>query len=126
MADCDLAIGSRMAPGGSDFDRPGWRRWITRAANFYARTLLRLPVGDTNSGFRCFRREALAAIDPASLRSRGPSILHETLFRALRAGLRVKEVPIEFVDRKRGSSKLDLGRLLAGYFWILRLAFAKK
>ena len=126
MADCDIAVGSRMIERGRDDDRPAWRRWLTLAANRYARGLLGLSIGDTNSGFRCFSRKAIKAIDPASLRSRGPSILHETLFRAVRAGLRVKEVPIEFIDRKKGSSKLNFGRLLTGYFWILRLRFGGK
>jgi dolichol-phosphate mannosyltransferase len=122
MSDCDLAIGSRLVPGGSDWDRPIFRRWLTLAANAYARLLLRLPVGDTNSGFRCFSRRALEAVRPATLRSRGPAILHETLYRARRAGLRFKEVPIEFIDRKKGDSKLDLSRLAAGYLTVLKIA----
>ncbi len=118
---CDLAIGSRLAEGGSDDDRSSARRLLTKAANSYARLLLGLSVRDTNSGFRAYTRRALEAVDPKSLRSRGPSIVHEVLYRAARAGLRLREVPIEFIDRKRGQSKLDLKRLAAGYFWILRL-----
>src|SRR5262249_32018503 len=86
MKDCDMALGSRLAAGGSDSDRPFWRRWLTGAANFYSRSLLGLPVADTNSGFRCFSRAALEKIDPPSLKSKGPSIVHETLFRAISAG----------------------------------------
>jgi len=126
MAGCDMVIGSRLIAGGSDLDRPGWRRWLTHAANFYSRTLLGFPIADANSGFRCYSRYALQQIHPETLRSKGPSIVHETLFRALRAKLKVIEVPIEFVDRKKGKSKLNLSRLLAGYFWILRLKFAGK
>lgn len=118
---CDLAIGSRLAEGGSDDDRSASRRLLTKAANGYARVLLGLSVRDTNSGFRAYTRKALEAVDPKTLRSRGPSIVHEVLYRAARAGLRLREVPIEFIDRKRGRSKLDLKRLAAGYFWILRL-----
>jgi len=126
MADCDVAIGSRLVPGGSDSDRPGWRYWLTKAANFYTRTLLNLPVADTNSGFRCFSREALRVIHPESLHSPGPSIVHETLFRAINQKLRICEVPIQFIDRKRGTSKLNLSRLIAGFFWVLRLKFDQK
>jgi len=126
MADCDVAIGSRLVPGGSDADRPGWRYWLTIAANFYARTLLHLPVADTNSGFRCFSHEALRVIHPESLHSPGPSIVHETLFRAINQKLRICEVPIQFIDRKRGTSKLNLSRLIAGFFWVLRLKFDQK
>jgi dolichol-phosphate mannosyltransferase len=121
LASADMAVGSRFVGGGSDLDRPWTRRLLTVAANGYAKTLLRLPVRDTNSGFRAFTRKALDVIEPSSLRSRGPSILHEVLFRAARRGLSVVEVPIEFVDRKKGHSKLNLRRLAAGYFWILRL-----
>jgi dolichol-phosphate mannosyltransferase len=126
MADCDVAIGSRLVAGGSDSDRPGWRYWLTKASNFYVRALLDLPVADTNSGFRCFSREALRMIHPESLRSPGPSIVHETLFRTTQEKLRIREVPIEFIDRRRGTSKLNLSRLMAGYFWILRLKFGRK
>lgn len=125
MKACDVAVGSRLIAGGSDADR-GWaRRWLTQAANAFVRSLLGLPVRDPNSGFRCFSRKALAALDPGSLGSRGPSILHETLFRAAAAGLRIREVPIDFRDRREGSSKLNLGRLLAGWLWILRLRLGR-
>ncbi|MBI4346302.1 MAG: polyprenol monophosphomannose synthase [Elusimicrobia bacterium] len=117
----DMAIGSRRAAGGRDLDRTPARRVLTFFANFYARALLGLPVLDTNSGFRAYTRKALAAIDPATLASRGPSIVHEVLYRAARAKLNVREVPIDFLDRKAGESKLSLARLAAGYFWILRL-----
>lgn len=121
MKNCDIAIGSRLVPGGSDLDRPLVRRWLTVAANAYARGLLGLPILDTNSGYRCFSRFALETIKPETLKSKGPSILHEVLFRAKRAGLKFSEIPIEFVDRKKGSSKLNLSRLAAGYFWILKM-----
>ncbi|OGS39933.1 MAG: hypothetical protein A2506_11065 [Elusimicrobia bacterium RIFOXYD12_FULL_66_9] len=118
---CDVAIGSRRAPGGSDRERSTLRRWLTLAANTYARVLLGLPASDANSGFRCFSRKALETIEPATLESTGPAIIHETLYRAARAGLRVREVPIDFVDRAKGSSKLGLGQLAAGWLAILKL-----
>lgn len=125
MERCDVAVGSRLTAGGSDRDRPLWRRLLTKAANLYAGAALGLGVRDANSGFRCFSREALLAIDPASLKSRGPSIVHEILHRAARAGLRFAEVPIEFIDRRHGASKLTLGRLAAGYAWIARLRLSR-
>ncbi len=118
----DVAVGSRRAAGGRDRDRVWARRVLTFLANGYARVLLGLPVLDTNSGFRAYTRKALAAIEPATLVSQGPSIVHEVLYRVARAKLKVKEVPIEFLDRKAGASKLTLSRLAAGYFWILRLS----
>jgi dolichol-phosphate mannosyltransferase len=123
LESADLAIGSRFVPGGSDDDRPGFRRLLTRCANAYARIILSLPVRDANSGFRAWSRKALEALRPESLRSIGPSIIHEALFRAARAEIEIVEVPIEFIDRKRGDSKLSMVRLIAGYIWILRLFF---
>ena len=120
MAECDVAIGSRMTSGGED-RRSAPRRALTGLSAAYARLLLGLDVRDANSGFRCFRRSALEAIEPAALRSQGPSIVHEVLFRAARRGLRIREVPIEFAPRGSGRSKLDLPRLAAGWLWILRL-----
>lgn len=122
LKDADLVIGSRRAPGGLDQDRAPGRRILTRLANAYARVLLGVGVQDTNSGFRAYSRKALVAIEPATLKSQGPSIVHEVLYRAARAKLRLREAPIEFVDRKLGFSKLTLTRLAVGYFWILRLA----
>jgi dolichol-phosphate mannosyltransferase len=122
LSSCDIAIGSRMVAGGSDDDRPLARRWLTVAADAYARALLRLPVKDANSGFRAFSRRALETIRPATLSAAGPAILHEMLYRAARAGLRFSEVPIEFIDRRKGDSKLDLRRLAAGYLTVLKIA----
>jgi|CXWL01.1.fsa_nt_gi dolichol-phosphate mannosyltransferase len=121
MTSCDIAIGSRLTSGGSDARRPMLRRWLTVAANAYARRLLKLPVHDTNSGFRCFSRKALLAVEPSTLRSCGPSILHESLYRAVRAGLRLREVPIDFTERKEGDSKLGPALLAEGWLAILRL-----
>lgn len=117
----DVVLGSRFVPGGSDTDRALWRRVLTVAANFYIRVLFGIGVRDANSGYRCFRRAALVAIDPASLRSPGPAIVQEVLFRAHRCGLRVGEIPVAFADRARGDSKLGWGELWQGYVTVLRL-----
>ncbi|MBI4422715.1 MAG: polyprenol monophosphomannose synthase [Elusimicrobia bacterium] len=121
LKDADMALGSRRARGGTDADRSPARRVLTWLANLFARSVLGLPVLDTNSGFRAYSRKALEAVEPETLRSVGPSIVHEVLFRAARAGLSIREVPIQFIDRKAGLSKLTLARLAAGYLWILRL-----
>lgn len=125
MKDCDVAVGSRFMGGGADRDRGWGRRLVTRAANAFARGALDLPVADCNSGFRCFSRKAMETIQPETLKSRGPSIVHEVLVRALKAGLRVREVPIEFKDRAHGDSKLSLGRLAAGWWWVLKTRLSR-
>lgn len=118
---CDMVLGSRFVVGGRDTDRPLWRRLLTIAANRYIRLVFGTPVRDANSGFRCFRREALERIDPAALRSAGPAIVQEVLFRAHRRGLRIAEVPVVFADRARGDSKLGWLALWRGYFAALGL-----
>ncbi len=117
----DVVLGSRFVPGGSDADRGILRRTITVLANRFIRVVLGVPVGDCNSGYRGFRRAALAAVDPASLASTGPAIVQEVLFRAHQAKLRLVEIPLVFVDRRDGDSKLGLRLLVQGYFMVLRL-----
>src|SRR5262245_41454094 len=103
----DLAIGSRNVPGGGV---EGWglgRHVLSKGGSLYARAILQIPVRDVTAGFKAYTRRALEAIDPASLRSNGYAFQIETTYRALRRGLRVVEVPIVFVDRRVGKSKLS-------------------
>lgn len=116
----DVAVGSRHVPGGRDRRGIG-RRAVTRASTLYARLVLGLAVRDTNSGFRAFRRTALEAIDLATCRSAGPAIVQEMLVRARRAGLRIREVPIDFEDRRAGTSKLGVATLIRGALRVLEL-----
>jgi dolichol-phosphate mannosyltransferase len=82
------------------------RRLLSRGGNLYARLLLGIPVRDVTGGFRLFRRAALEAIDLATVRSVGYCFQTDLALRVVRAGLRVREVPIEFVERVRGQSKM--------------------
>lgn len=117
----DMVLGSRFVPGGTDLDRTLLRRVITVLANTYIRVVLGVPVRDCNSGYRCFRRGILEAIRPETITSVGPSIVQEVLFRVHRAGGRIREIPLTFVDRKEGESKLGLRLLFDGYVMILKL-----
>ena len=83
--------------------------------------MLGINVKDCNSGFRCFKREVLEGIKAEKLESKGPAIVQEVLFKAHLKGFKIKEIPITFVDRKRGNSKLGIPQLVAGYFIILKL-----
>jgi dolichol-phosphate mannosyltransferase len=116
-----LVLGSRAVAGGSDHERGPLRRMITHAANFYIRALLGVPVRDCNSGFRAWRRSTLEAIDVARTFSKGPAIVQELLFKTARAKIAIAEVPIEFVERRRGESTLTLGILIKGYTTVLHL-----
>ena len=103
----DLALGSRYVPGGSI---PNWgvvRRAISAGGNIYARTVLSSPVHDLTGGFKCYRRVVLETIDLDSVDARGYAFQVETTYRALHAGFRVAEVPIRFVDREHGGSKMS-------------------
>jgi len=105
--DADLVIGSRYVAGGGSM---GWglgRRLISLGANLYARTILRVGVRDLTSGFKCFRREVLQAIGLPTVASAGYAFQIELTFRAIRHGFRVSEMPIVFVDRRRGHSKMS-------------------
>jgi dolichol-phosphate mannosyltransferase len=107
LADADLVIGSRWVPGGSVVNWPLRRELLSRGGNLYVRALLGIDVRDATAGFRLFRRSALEKIDLASVESTGYVFQTDLVTRVLRAGLVVREVPIEFVERVRGDSKMS-------------------
>ena len=103
----DLVIGTRTLPGGG---MPGWpllRRLISRAGNLYAKALLGMRADDLTSGFRAYRGEALRRADPTHTRSDGYAFQVEMAFRIQQAGGRIAQLPIVFVDRRLGKSKLS-------------------
>ena len=120
----DLAIGSRYVPGGSI---TGWglhRRVLSFGANSFARIWLRIGAHDCTSGFRCYRRAAVELLVTAPVRARGYSTLVELLVRCERAGFKVAEVPIRFVDRVRGKSKMSFREMFDGIASVVTLGSA--
>ncbi|MGL5810069.1 MAG: polyprenol monophosphomannose synthase [Nocardioides sp.] len=107
LADADLVIGSRWIRGGTVTDWPLSRRLLSRGGNRYIRLVLGIPVHDATAGFRLFRRTALEKIDLRSVRSTGYVFQADLAWRATRAGLRVTEVPIDFLERANGTSKMN-------------------
>jgi dolichol-phosphate mannosyltransferase len=107
LADADLVIGSRWVSGGSVVNWPLSRKMLSVGGNLYARMLLGIPLRDVTAGYRLFRRTTLEAIDLCSVESAGYIFQADLAFRTQRAGLRVVEVPIEFVERVRGESKMS-------------------
>ncbi len=103
----DLVIGSRWVTGGSVVNWPLRRELLSRGGNLYVRLLLGIAVRDATAGFRLFRRTALEKIDLASVESTGYVFQTDMVARTLAAGLTVREVPIEFVERVRGDSKMS-------------------
>jgi len=117
----DVVLGSRFVPGGRDADRRLVRRFITLLVRLFIRRKFRFPVKDVSSGFRCFRREVLEAVDLDDCVSVGPSVVLEVLHKAFLGGFRIGEVPIVFVDRKKGKTKLDLLTLVETLVAALRI-----
>jgi len=106
LEDADLVIGSRWVPGGSVTNWAFTRELLSRGGNLYTRLLLGIHVRDATAGYRLFRRTTLEKIDLDDVSSYGYVFQADLAFRTLRAGLRVVEVPIEFVERVRGDSKM--------------------
>jgi len=119
----DVVIGSRnVAGGGVEGWGPG-RHFISKGGSLYSRLVLGLPVRDLTSGYKAFARRALEALDLEGVRSNGYSFQIELTYRAVLRGMRVKEVPIVFVDRTLGRSKMSRKIFIeaVGMVWKLRL-----
>ena len=105
--EADLALGSRYVEGGEIANWGPVRRAISAGGSFYARVLLSVQPHDLTGGFKCYRREVLETIDLDAVHSKGYAFQIETTYRTLRAGFTVVEVPIRFVDREAGGSKMS-------------------
>ena len=114
--DADLVLGSRYVPGGHVEDWGRARRLVSRGGSWYARTILRVPVRDLTGGFKCFRREVLETLGFTQVHADGYGFQIEMTYRALKAGFRVREIPIVFRDRRAGSSKMT-ARIAAEAIW---------
>jgi dolichol-phosphate mannosyltransferase len=103
----DVALGSRYVAGGGTRNWGLLRRVVSWGGSFYARVLLGVRVRDLTGGFKCFRRAVLETLDLDAIESKGYAFQIETTYRAIRKGFRVREVPITFVDRTEGTSKMS-------------------
>jgi len=126
LEQCDVVIGSRYVAGGSVDERwPLWRKGLSAWGNFYARTILNIPVRDCTGGFKLYRRETLLGMPLERVRSNGYVFQVEMAYVAYRLGYQFHEVPIYFADRRWGKSKMNL-RIQAEAalrVWQLRLAY---
>ncbi|TMC82459.1 MAG: polyprenol monophosphomannose synthase [Chloroflexi bacterium] len=120
-----LAIGSRYMRGGEIAGWPAHRLLLSRGANVYCRTLLRLRVRDCTSGFRCYTRQLLAAMQLDEIVSQGYSFQIEMVHRTVRLGYPVVEVPIRFEDRVAGASKVSQGEISRALWTVLRLSVSR-
>lgn len=106
LADADLVIGSRWVPGGAVLNWPRSRLLLSRGGNAYTRLALRMPIRDATGGFRAYRIDVLRELPLYDVASAGYCFQVDLVWRAYRAGFRVVEVPITFVERERGTSKM--------------------
>ncbi|HEX9100852.1 MAG TPA: polyprenol monophosphomannose synthase [Polyangia bacterium] len=123
-AGADLVLGSRYVDGGGTVNWGPMRKLISRGGSLYARTILGVGVRDLTGGFKCFRRATLEALDLDGVSAQGYGFQIEMTYRTVKRGLRVEEVPIVFVDRRVGQSKMSKKIFLEALtlVWKLRLA----
>ncbi len=108
----DVVVGARYIHGGGTENWPLMRRFLSKGGNFYARTILGVPLSDLTGGYKCWRRAVLEAIDLDTVQAGGYAFQMEMNFRAYRKGFKIHELPIVFPDRIAGESKLG-----QGIFW---------
>jgi dolichol-phosphate mannosyltransferase len=121
----DLVIGSRYVHGGGT---PNWslvRRFISGGGNIFARFMLGIPVHDCTAGYRCYRREVLENIDLESIQSQGYAFQIELAHRVMQQGFRIVEIPIIFMDRRVGKSKMSRKIVIEAFAYVLRTRFGK-
>jgi dolichol-phosphate mannosyltransferase len=116
LRDADLVLGSRWVPGGSVVNWPKHREVLSRGGSTYARMMLGVPMRDATGGYRAFRADTLRALDLDAVESKGYCFQIDLAWRAVRAGMRVVEVPIEFVERELGDSKMSQ-RIVVEAMW---------
>jgi dolichol-phosphate mannosyltransferase len=122
-----IGLGSRYVRGGGTRNWGLVRRAVSRGGSVYARAILGIPVQDSTAGFKVYRRDVLEAIGPERIEAKGYAFQIETVYRAIRAGFGVEEVPILFADREEGGSKMGPGIVLEAMVRVpaLRLAAAR-
>lgn len=120
LQDADLVLGSRYVPGGEVVNWPKSRELLSRGGNMYTRVLLRLPLRDATGGYRAYRRTVLDALPLGEISSQGYCFQVDLAWQTWRQGYRVLEVPITFVERERGESKMSR-KIVAEALWRVTL-----
>ena len=122
--DADVVLGSRYVPGGGAEHWGLGRRLLSRGGSVYARTILGIPVRDLTGGFKCFRRKVLEALDLKAVHSNGYAFQIELTYRAIQRGFKVVEIPITFVDRRVGKSKMSRAIVLEALWMVWKIRFS--
>lgn len=122
----DIAVGSRYIPGGNVKNWPASRIFLSKGASLYTRLLLGMPVKDPTAGFVCYKSNVLRAMNLDAIRFIGYAFQIEMKYVAWKMSFKLREVPITFVDRKHGVSKMNSGIIEEGILGVLKLKFGKK
>ena len=120
LAGADLVIGSRYVPGGGVVDWPWHRLALSKGGNRYVQTVTGMPIQDATAGFRAFRRHVLEELDLRTVKSDGYSFQLEMALRTWRLGFRIMEVPITFVERTEGASKISRAIVVEALWRVLQ------
>ncbi|MEK7659271.1 MAG: polyprenol monophosphomannose synthase [Patescibacteria group bacterium] len=125
LSEYDAAIGSRYVRGGR-IENWNWRRrFLSRFANFYAKTILGVTIFDLTTGFMCFRKDILKNIDLDSIKSEGYAFLVELKYKMFKSGLKIIEHPIIFTERREGQSKMSFRNIWEAIWLPWKLRFSK-
>ncbi len=124
--DADLVIGSRNVPGGGVRGWPWYRNLISKGGSFYARTILGLRIRDMTAGFKLFRRTVLETLDLSGIEASGYMFQIELKYRTVKAGFAVQEVPVIFIDREFGESKMNSSIVLEAIWRVWKLKFRRR
>ena len=123
LKDVDVVFASRLVKGGGEVNRSFGRVAVTKGANLLTRTIMRYPIHDCTAGYRLFRKKVLEKIELDSLSAEGPAIVGEVLYRIIREGFKVREVPYIYEDRRFGQSSLRASILFDCLKWLIKLKF---
>jgi dolichol-phosphate mannosyltransferase len=121
----DVAVGSRYVTGGKVENWPWDRIFISKGGSLYARMIIWLPVKDTTAGFVCYKKEVLQALNLDNIKFIGYAFQIEMKYRAWQKGFKIKEVPITFVDRREGVSKMSKGIVKEAITAVWKMRFSK-
>ncbi|MCW2922038.1 MAG: glycosyl transferase family 2 [Thermoleophilia bacterium] len=124
--DADLVIGSRNVPGGGVRGWPWYRNLISKGGSFYARTILGLRIRDMTAGFKLFRRSVLETLDLSGIEASGYMFQIELKYRTVQSGFSVQEVPVIFIDREFGESKMSSSIVLEAVWRVWKLKFRRQ
>jgi len=121
LSDADVVVGSKYVPGGRVEGWEWYRHLLSRSANLYARLILQMPIRDYTNGYRCYSAKALALLPELEIDGTGFTVIPQMSYRLHQAGMRFAEIPIVFINRRRGTSNMSIHEITKSFFAILKI-----